>query len=613
MRRYNAFLCVLMMLPLPESASAAAAENLRGPSYVMFSINVQDFSYPEESASTVGRILDVHEGHKVPVDFYLTGTMVDLYESKAPGLLLRLKQSPTASVSYHVRPPCPYYVKYDWARLRELPERQQYETILRYETQGLDLSTGQTTEQPGGYQKLKQLLGYAPYVASKQAEPGLARASSAVFRDLGAKFFVLHGRPVNLAEKQDGVWLRPEHVDLRLFQQTGRDSAEVLQASFAEAQHIASARAPYFVGIKMHDNDFFAEKSAWVTVYMQGPRRPNWDLSRKAILLPEEKQKEAWKTYEAMVAYVVSLSSRVKALNAPMLLDLLEGRKPAEPSPSVATPKNPPSPQAGLVASDTKGPIVCVSGTMHIETNRRSWPDPDRLMEFFRRATAVGKSARRDSGMRWSIGADIGWLEGERRAAEIIKATEALGVQWDIHAHQMADRPACAAAITRFGGHANEVCSGLVAYEIEALRAPLKGRAGNTWQAQVLWGVVRRPNHGPGSDDNSFGLWRAKNGMDFLEHDANGKLVAVGGGTRQLAGAERLAIELGKGANRPPVTSATVMVSPRTFTVIGTNDGIEAIEAWAARMAKMPQVRWATISETASLWLKAGGVPSRTQ
>ena len=99
----------------------------------------------------------------------------------------------------------------------------------------------------------------------------------------------------------------------------------------------------------------------------------------------------------------------------------------------------------------------------------------------------------------------------------------------------------------------------------------------------------------------------------FSRARSQGKLVAVGGGTRQLAGAERFALELGKGAKRPPVTSATVMVSPRTFTVIGSDDGIEAIEAWAARMAQMPQVRWATISETASLWLKAGGVPSRTQ
>src|SRR4051812_24999196 len=79
------------------------------------------------------------------------------------------------------------------------------------------------------------------------------------------------------------------------------------------------------------------------------------------------------------------------------------------------------------------------SCTMHIEPSRRSWPDPDRLIAFFRRATAAGKEGR-TQGMRWSIGADIGWLEGEPRAGEVVRALETLGVEWDVHAHQLADR-----------------------------------------------------------------------------------------------------------------------------------------------------------------------------
>ena len=40
-------------------------------------------------------------------------------------------------------------------------------------------------------------------------------------------------------------------------------------------------------------------------------------------------------------------------VNAPMLLALLEGRKPAEADSSVATPENLPSPQAGATASNS--------------------------------------------------------------------------------------------------------------------------------------------------------------------------------------------------------------------------------------------------------------------
>ena len=59
------------------------------------------------------------------------------------------------------------------------------------------------------------------------------------------------------------------------------------------------------------------------------------------------------------------------------------------------------------------------------------------------------------------------------------------------------------------------------------------------------------------------------------------------------------------------VVSASVMFSPRTMSVTGSEDGIEAIEAWAARMAALPAVRWATIAETAEAWVAQGSVPSR--
>ena len=139
---------------------------------VIFSINVQDFARPDRSVATLQRLIVLHEKHRVPVDFYLTTTMADLYAAQAPELIEQIKKSPFVSISYHVRPPSPYYTKFDWLGLRELRADQQWETIRRYETHGLDLATGQTTAQPGGYEKLRSLFGYAPVCVSAQADAG---------------------------------------------------------------------------------------------------------------------------------------------------------------------------------------------------------------------------------------------------------------------------------------------------------------------------------------------------------------------------------------------------------------------------------------------------------
>ena len=43
----------------------------------------------------------------------------------------------------------------------------------------------------------------------------------------------------------------------------------------------------------------------------------------------------------------------------------------------------------------------------------------------------------------------------------------------------------------------------------------------------------------------------------------------------------------------------------------GVGDDLDALETWAARLATQPQVRWATIAETAEAWLAQGAIPSR--
>jgi hypothetical protein len=124
---------------------------------------------------------------------------------------------------------------------------------------------------------------------------------------------------------------------------------------------------------------------------------------------------------------------------------------------------------------------------MHIESNRMSWPDPDRLVDFSRRATAAGRTEGRSTGMRWSIGADIGWLEGAPRVAHVIRHTESLGVEWDVHAHQGPDWANVEAAIARLGGHPNTVAAGGLLRELDAPRDTITGHDGATWRADILW------------------------------------------------------------------------------------------------------------------------------
>ena len=129
--------------------------------------------------------------------------------------------------------------------------------------------------------------------------------------------------------------------------------------------------------------------------------------------------------------------------------------------------------------------------------------------------------------------------------------------------------------------------------------------------------AVREGSHSGGSEDLSNGLWLPLSGSDWQAHDPAANLVVVGGGSRNLSAAEALAAKLGQGGYTAPLYSATVMVDQLTLTVSDavnastSTDGIDKIEAFAARLGALANVRWATLSGTAAAWRAAGAVPSR--
>ena len=100
----------------------------------------------------------------------------------------------------------------------------------------------------------------------------------------------------------------------------------------------------------------------------------------------------------------------------------------------------------------------------------------------------------------------------------------------------------------------------------------------------------------------------ARQGARIVVNDLGSERTGEG---RSSEPAEALAGRLAEGSHVMPVYSATLNVAPKTLQIVGTTQGIEAIEAWAARVGRLPQVRWATIAATARAWRDAGAMASR--
>jgi len=276
------------------------------------------------------------------------------------------------------------------------------------------------------------------------------------------------------------------------------------------------------------------------------------------------------------------------------------------PAPDAAPSTALPAPESAATFTpivENTPTLLYISGTTHIETKPQTWPNVDALLAFLQQATTLG--------IKWSIGADIGWLEGEPRAAELIQASEALGVQWDVHTHNPQDRAKAAFLITQLGGHPNSVVSGMLVSEFDTL-AP-QTYQGFTWTPQVLWGGTNCPGHRPGCDDTAAGLWIPLSAEQYATHNPNGQYIRVGGGTHQLDDGRILAQSIASGEYPFPVISFTLMVSPTTLKVVNSENGIAEIAAFASEMNGYTFVRWATIEETAQAWVNTGSVPSRVE
>ena len=307
----------------------AAGTNYQAPADTLtFSLNVQDFSYPDRSADVIDRAITLHESVGVPVDVFLTTTMVDLYQSNYPALLNRLITSPIVALNYHTRPPLPYRTGYDWLGLTNMTSNAVFSVVTDYETHGLDLVTGTSTTNSGGYAKLKSLAGYAPFMVGIASDTQINGPVQTAFNRLGARINVVHGSAKNLTNRTvRGMYEKPEHVDLRLFETNydGVAPSVILSNAFTWARASNGVSPPYFAGVKMHDNDFFAQDSAWVTIYEHKINQRPWTnaWTTKSPLISTNEMTNLWDRYEQLVRYAGSNQLRYTTLNARGVLSRL--------------------------------------------------------------------------------------------------------------------------------------------------------------------------------------------------------------------------------------------------------------------------------------------------
>lgn len=289
--------------------------------YTAFIINVHDWVYPEQSIATLNKIINISEEYQTPIDIHLDDQIVQIYKEQAPDLLERLKTSPYVAVSYHLRPPSPYFWDWDWLGLEEMDDETLYSTIKNYEEHKIDLATGQSTDEPGGYELLKELMGYPSFVVSGAGTNRRVRAAAdQVWLEKGAIFVVKHNETTGWGEKLDGLWLRPEDLEVKVYEKRGHVATEDMMA---DALAELPETRPVFLNLKWHENNFYTWKPAWDIVYKS--KEPPFDLSTaSAEVKNEEEQAEEWMRFEGAIVYVKNHPEIFTAINARDLAGMIE-------------------------------------------------------------------------------------------------------------------------------------------------------------------------------------------------------------------------------------------------------------------------------------------------
>ena len=314
---------------VPPSTSSTL--DLKDTKYTMFILNVHDWLLGDDSIETVNKVIDIHEKYEIPVNIYLTDPVVQLYVAEAPDLIERLRTSEYVTVSYHTRPPSPYYSNFDIIGLHELSDSDIYDTIMEYETHKIDLSTGLPTEEEGGYAYLTELMGYAPVTVGVASEyKNVVTQAIKVYKDLGATFTLVHGKETLLGDKKGALYLRPEQIELKLYESKALDSkaADVIEAALADFSGDSSKGI--FMNIKFHEDNYYLSGTPWIYNFFtdgkeSDPKSVPFDIETVKVNEKSELEKtHIWELYEEGVQYVKDNADTMHPISEFDLQDMLK-------------------------------------------------------------------------------------------------------------------------------------------------------------------------------------------------------------------------------------------------------------------------------------------------
>lgn len=584
--------------------------------YLSFSIVTQEFGYTTEGIATINQMIDIHEQYNVPLDVIVDDASMQVYATEAPEVIARLKTSPVVAVSYHVRPPFPYYKKFDFAGLTDLSDSDLYDRILQYEEHGVDLMTGEPRTGPGGYQFVKDQIGYAPIMAGLITEPDFAPTLLQIYAEKGAQLIIEHrDSPIEPNQYRGDLMLRPETVPL-IFTEHLEDSPEELIADqFINAPAVTG---PVFMSIKTHDNDFFATQSAWLSVYYhqeaRGTPQPPFDLSvhdQFAELLSAEEQTKRWDQYEAAVQYASEHQTDFTLINAKQLANI-----------ATTTPASTATDTTISNTTSTDQPVIYLTLVSHneepgggkypnfVENESLFWNHHAAVVEFAQAVTTAG--AKYDWQSDWNF------LEAVAKYDHGTEATAGknlvqylqidLGVEVDPHAHETIYNYADVAyRIAQLGIEPSQVAGGFLVTPVEKskleyLWEPITSTLDPTytWQATLLWGGGS-PNHV--NDYNVAGIWKPTSTADYLIHRDNAPVPDIGGYTSSWEGLDDLLAKQAAGElEAGHMYTAAVMVNQTEMLDTNTiTDTVTKIHDYDEAVASGALV-WVTLEEALAIW-----------
>ncbi len=285
--------------------ASQAAATTGGTAAVTFVINTHDWYFHDDSAATLSRCMDILDKHGVKGEFYFTSALFRVYQEHHPELLQRL-QDTGMGIGYHVRAPHPVTFRGPTAnRLQNMPHDQAVALMTQYETQRLDLSTGQLDAgQVGGYQLLKDALGYGPpAVGFNPKGDTLKQLELEVLSSLGAKMWVRKHTGDVMEPTEHSMYARPSQFSISKV-----DGEHWWKSNVAYDPAEMFAGAHGYGVVLIHEHDFYAQSPGWGEIYFADGKqhKPPFDLTVRAKpeqRYPDDHVAQTWANWEGFVAY----------------------------------------------------------------------------------------------------------------------------------------------------------------------------------------------------------------------------------------------------------------------------------------------------------------------